>query len=94
MRAEMPEELRLAVDAMDKPTRSELLKALRDASDQSGYDAAIAACSALAAMETAPSRADILMSAALIANGQNAVEYTTLPDLSIYDAVFASEKVG
>ena len=94
VRAEMPKELRLAVDAMDKPTRSELLKALRDASDQSGYDAAIAACSALAAMETAPSRADILMSAALIVNGQNAVEYTTLPDLSIYDAVFTSEKVG
>ena len=87
----MPESLARSMDSMERADRGAMLRMLRDVSADSGYDAAVAAMAALGADGGVPSRADVALAAACLANGRGSIAYEDGPDLGIYDAVFAKE---
>ena len=91
VRATLPESLARSMDSMERADRGAMLRMLRDVSADSGYDAAVAAMAALGADGGVPSRADVALAAACLANGRGSIAYEDSPDLGIYDAVFAKE---
>ena len=88
VRATMPPGLAVSLDAMDKPDRQASLKMLRDVSADYGYEAAVKAMDALAGKPGGMSKADVMLPASCIANGQGAIAYDDEPSLLPYDAVF------
>lgn len=88
VRAALPESLSSAIDSMGRADRAAMLRALRDASAASGFQASARALAALSAGGGVPGAAEVALAAACIANGQGAIAYADEPDLGAYDAVF------
>ena len=88
VRFSLPDDLREALDRMERAGRSDALRTLRNVAGEKGYQAAVRAmaeCAGLGFMD-----ADSVETVAACA-GRGLVEYDDPVDLSVYDRVFAGD---
>ena len=90
VRHSLPEELRGAIDGMDKQERASALRTLRAIADESGYRHAIEGmCASLKSLGQLDAAASEIMARSL-ADGREAIVYDEEVGLGDYDVAFAS----
>jgi hypothetical protein len=82
VRDSLPDELVAFLDAEDAASLSSDLRVLRDAAERSGFGAAVEG------MVRSLGAANVELSAAVAASGDEAVTYDRPVDLSVYDEVW------
>ncbi|MEC4295551.1 IS21 family transposase [Adlercreutzia shanghongiae] len=88
VRHSLPDDLRSAMDAMDKSARSDALRCLRDTAEASGYASAVDAMGSCMDLLGEIDRPSVEIMAASAASGRGPITYDDPADLSAYDAVY------
>lgn len=88
VRYSLPDDLRRTMDAMDRSTRSDALRCLRDTAKASGYANAVKAMGSCMDLLGEIDRSSVEIMAASAASDTRAIIYDDPVDLSVYDAVY------
>ena len=89
VRYSLPEDLREAMDKMDKAEMACALRCLRDAAQESGYEAAVNAASASMELLGEIDGASVEVMAAMNCDPRTRIVYDDPADLAVYDAVYS-----
>lgn len=88
VRYSLPEDLRSAMDEMDRAQLSDALRCLRSVAEDAGYDTAVRAMGECVGLLGEVDRSSVEVVASCMASGRKAIVYDDPADLDAYDAVY------